>query len=184
VASFVKRMIGAAKLDASTYEEVEADRSATGQALAVVVLSALAAGIGSAGHVGAQGPLGAAFVALIAWFIWAGLIYLLGAKLFPEPQTEADMGQLLRTTGFASAPGVLRIFGFLPLLGRLISVAAALWMLAAMVVAVRQALDYRSTGRAVLVCLAGFLVYIAGTIAVALSVGIGAGVLGSRFAWH
>ena len=97
--------------------------------------------------------------ALVGWCIWAGLTYVIGTKLLPEPQTRSDMGELLRTIGFSTAPGILRILGFIPFLGALISFAAGVWMLVAMVIAVRQALDYKSTGRAVGVCLIGFVIY-------------------------
>jgi len=92
--------------------------------------------------------------------MWAGLTFLIGTKLLPEPQTQADFGQLLRSIGFSASPGVLRILGIIPILGWLISLAASIWMLVAMVIAVRQALDYKSTGRAVGVCLIGFVVYL------------------------
>ena len=94
--------------------------------------------------------------AFVAWVAWASLTYLIGTKLLPEPQTQADIGQLLRTIAFASAPGLLRLLGVIPFLGRTVYVLASIWMLLAMIVAVRQALDYRSTGRAVGVCLVGW----------------------------
>jgi hypothetical protein len=97
----------------------------------------------------------------VGWFIWAGLTFLIGTKILPEPQTKADLGELLRTIGFSASPGVLRIFGMIPLLGGLIALAASVWMLVAMIVAVRQALDYTSTGRAVGVCVIGWLVQVA-----------------------
>ncbi|MDN5753035.1 MAG: YIP1 family protein, partial [Nitrosospira sp.] len=98
--------------------------------------------------------------ALIGWIIWAVLAWDIGTKLLPEPQTDADVGQTLRTLGFAASPGLLRILGFIPLLGWIIVIIANIWMLVAMVVAVRQALDYKSTGRAVGVCAIGFIVEI------------------------
>lgn len=157
MASLVDRMKRAALLDVTLYEEVEHDSTATGQAMTVVVLSSVAAGIGGlAGGVGGL-VLGAVW-GLVGWFLWAGLTYLIGTRMLPEPETEADLGQLLRTLGFAAAPGVLRVFGFIPGLGWLISFAASVWMLVATVIAVRQALDYRSTGRAVAVCAIGWLV--------------------------
>jgi hypothetical protein len=159
MADLVERMIGAARLDVKTYEEVEADTNATGQALAVVVVSSVAAGLG-AFRIGPVGIVRSAVAALAAWFIWALLTYFIGTRILPEPQTSADLGQLLRTTGFSSSPGVLRILEILPLIGGLISFLVPIWMLAAMVVAVRQALDYRSTGRAVGVCLVGWVVYV------------------------
>jgi hypothetical protein len=89
------------------------------------------------------------------------MTYLIGTKILPEPQTHADVGQLLRTTGFASAPGLLRVLGLVPILGPLLLFLVAIWMLAAMVVAVRHALDYSNVWRALGVVLIGWLVYVA-----------------------
>jgi len=151
------RIIRAVKLDPGLYEEVEADRTAMGQAMGVVVLSSVAAGIGGM----TRGPgwiiLGT-IMALISWYIWAYLTYLIGTKLLPEPQTSADPGELLRTIGFSSAPGLIRILGIIPPLQGIVFFAASVWMLVAMVIAVKSALDYRSTMRAVGVCLAGWLI--------------------------
>ena len=154
---FINRIIRACKLDVSLYEEVEADSSATLQAASVVVLSSIAAGIGSI-SLGASNFLMAPLLSLISWYIWAYLIYLIGTKLFPEPNTKADHGQLLRTIGFSSAPGLIRIFGFTPELMSITFIGAGIWMLVAMVIAVRQALDYESTWRAIGVVIIGFLV--------------------------
>ena len=160
MANFTERMIGAARLDVRTYEEVEADKTAIRQAMAVVVLSSLAAGIGSIAKVGLLGLLTGTIASLIGWFIWAFLTYLIGTKILPEPQTRSDVGELLRTIGFSSSPGLLRILGVVPLIGGLIVVAASIWMLIAMVIAVRQALDYTSTWRAVGVCIIGWIVLV------------------------
>jgi hypothetical protein len=150
-------MIRAAKLDVSLYEEVEADRDATGQAVSVVILSSLAMGVGSYSEVGMRGLIGGALVALVGWFAWALLTYWIGTRLLPEPQTQADLGQMLRTTGFSSSPGVLRLFAVVPGLWSLVVYGTSVWMLAAMVVAVRQALDYKGTLRALSVCALGWL---------------------------
>jgi hypothetical protein len=160
MSTFTQRMIGAATLDVPIYEEVEADRSAIGQAMGVVVLSSIASGIGAAGR-GGPGIVTGLAAGLVAWFIWAGITYLVGTKLLPSAQTQADWGQLLRTTGFAASPGILRIFGFVPLLGWLVLAITSVWMLACMIVAVRQALDYTSTLRAIGVCLIGWLINLA-----------------------
>ncbi len=169
MASLLNRMVRAAKLDINLYEEVEADKSAMGQALTVVVLSSVASGIGTIGILGIQGLIIGTISALIGWFVWAYLTYFIGTKLLPEPQTKADVGELLRTIGFSSAPGVLRIFGFIPFLGAIISFVASVWMLVAMIIAVRQALDYKSTWRAIGVCVIGFVIYLV-VIALILSV--------------
>lgn len=155
------RLLRAIKLDPDLYEEVEADKDASGQAALTVVLSSLAAGVGGAISGGWYGLLLHTVVALVGWIVWAFLSYFIGTRLLPEPQTQADMGELLRCTGFSSAPGLLQVFGFLPGLGGLIRLGVAVWMLAAFVVAVRQALDYASTLRAVGVCLIGWLVLMA-----------------------
>ncbi|MBX3026547.1 YIP1 family protein [bacterium] len=160
MASMLERVSRAARLDPSLYEEVEADPSSMGQATAVVVLASIAGGIGTAGIEGQPGFVLGLIVNLVGWYIWAFLTYIIGTRLLPQPATEADMGQLLRTLGFAAAPGLLRGLGFLPGIGAPIMIAAAAWGLAAMIVAVRQALDYDSTWRAVLVCLIGWFVQI------------------------
>tara|TARA_Y100001970_G_scaffold255950_1_gene333176 strand:+ start:293 stop:814 length:522 start_codon:yes stop_codon:yes gene_type:complete len=154
---FVNRIIRACKLDISLYEEVEADKSATLQAALVVVLSSLAAGVGAL-SLGASNFLMAPILSLISWYVWAYLIYLIGVKLFPEANTKADHGQLLRTIGFSSAPGLIRIFGFTPDLMTITFIGGGIWMLVAMIIAVRQALDYESTWRAIGVVVIGFLV--------------------------
>ena len=157
---FVNRIIRAAKLDSSLYEEVEADTEAMGQAMAVVVLSSVAAGIGSA----MQG-VGALFLgtvlSLVGWYIWAYLIYLIGTKLLPEPQTKSDPKELLRTIGFSSSPGLIRILGIIPPLRSIAFSIASIWMIIAMVIAIRQALDYKSTTRAIAVVFIGWFVQIA-----------------------
>jgi hypothetical protein len=158
--SFANRILLAAKLNPDLYEEVEADRTAMGQAMGVIVLASLAAGIGSMQQVGIGlgGLVMGTLTALVGWAAWAALIYIIGTRMLPEPQTKADYGELLRTIGFASAPGLIRVLGIIPGLMGIVFLAAGIWMLAATVIAVRQALDYRSTGRAVGVCLIGWLV--------------------------
>ena len=154
-----ERMIRAAKLDVNLYEEVEADKAAMGQAMGVVVLSSLAAGIGSI-SMGVINLIVITIVALVGWYIWAYLTYFIGTKLLPEAQTTADHGELLRTIGFSSSPGLIRILGIIPGLTNLVFTVAGIWMLIAMVIAVRQALDYTSTLRAVGVCLIGWIIQI------------------------
>jgi len=162
VASLVQRAIGAARLDVATYEEVEHDPGALPQAMTIVVLAALASGVGSTAQqgLGVLGLFVGAGASLAGWFVWAGIVFLVGTRLLPAPDTQATLDQLLRTTGFSAAPGVLAVGGVVPGIGMLVVFAAGLWQLATMVVAVRQALDYPSTGRAIAVCLIGFVVYV------------------------
>jgi hypothetical protein len=146
------------KLDVRVYEEVEGDRSAMPQALAVVVLAAVAGGIGVGS--GIRGLVFGTVAGLLGWAVWAWLTYFIGTHLLPEPDTKADIGELLRTIGFATSPGILRVAGIVPILGPIVIVVSAVWTLVAVVIAVRQALDYRSTGRAIGVCIVGWLVQI------------------------
>ena len=158
MADFSNRILRAAKLDASLYEEVESDKTALGQATMVVILSSIAAGVGAAAiRLGIGWLIASTIVSLLAWYVWAYLTYLIGTKMLPEPATEADLGQLLRTTGFSSAPGLIQVLGIIPGLSNLVFLVAWVWMLAAMVIAVRQALDYSSTARALGVCVIGWL---------------------------
>jgi hypothetical protein len=158
MASFTNRIMRAAKLDAALYEEVEADKRALGQAMGVVVLSSIAAGLGSIGGAGLGGILVGTITALIGWFIWAYLTYFIGTKFLAEPQTKANPGELLRTIGFSSSPGLIRVLGIIPGLRSIVFLVGGIWMLVAMVIAVRQALDYKSTLRALGVCIIGWII--------------------------
>lgn len=157
---FLRRFLGALALLPFVYEEVEADHRAMPQALAIVALSSIATGFAYFEESGWRGVLGGLMGALLGWLVWAWLTYYIGTHLLPEPQTRADWGQLLRTTGFAAAPGIFRVFGAVPEIRDAILALTALWMLIGFVLAVRQALDYRKTWRAVVVCLGGGIVYV------------------------
>jgi hypothetical protein len=163
--SILERMIRAAKLDSTLYEEVESDEAATIQALTVVVIASVCSAIGNAVGTAMMGMntlnivtslVGGVILALVGWLIWSFITYFVGTKVFGG---TASYGELLRTTGFSDSPGVLLIFSFIPILGGLISFIVGVWGLVAMVVAVRQALDF-STGKAILTCIVGFIVYI------------------------
>ncbi len=160
MATFGDRVVRAAKLDVTLYEEVEADKGAMGQATGVVVLSSVAAGVGMIAWVGPGGVFMGTIGALIGWYIWAFLTYVIGTKVLPEPQTKADMGEMLRTIGFSTSPGIIRVLGIVPALTGIVFWIADVWMLVAMVIAVRQALDYKGTLRAVGVCIVGWIVFV------------------------
>ena len=155
---FTDRIVRASKLDVNLYEEVEADKSALTQAMGVVILSSLAAGLGSITSGGPTGVVMGTISALIGWLIWSYLTYIMGTKLLPTPETKADYRELLRTIGFSSSPGLIRILGIIPGLRGIVFLVAGIWMLVAMIIAVRQALDYQSTFRAVGVCIIGWIV--------------------------
>jgi hypothetical protein len=158
MASFKDRIFRAAKLDVSLYEEVEADKGALGQSMGVVVLSSVAAGLASISTAGFGGILVGTLTALIGWYVWAYITYFIGTKLLAEPQTKADPGELLRTIGFSSSPGLIRVLGIIPGLRWIVFLIGGIWMLVAMVIAVRQALDYQSTARALGVCIIGWII--------------------------
>ncbi len=149
--TLIGRMIRAARLDPRLYAEVEADETTIGQAASVVLLAAFAGGINLPGA-----PLAILFVGLLAalagWLLFAYVIYLIGAKLLPEPGTKANFGALLRAMGFANAPGVLKLLGIVPELRVLVFFVAMVWVLVATVTAVRHALSYTSSWRAIGVC--------------------------------
>jgi hypothetical protein len=157
----IDRMKRAARLDPALFGEVAGDEGATSQAVGSVVLSSVAAGIGSAGIGGPVGLVGGALAALVGWFVWAFTVHFVGTRLLAEPETRTDLAPVLRATGFAAAPGVIRILGLVPLLGTLANFAAQIWMLAAFVVAVREVMAFRRTGRAVAVCIVGFVIQVA-----------------------
>lgn len=159
MARFTRRFMGALVLDPVTFEDVEADRHAGAQAALVVLLACAGGGLAA---VGSSSMTLVTFVAgmaitLGAWTVWALLITTLGTQVFPEPQTSSRPGELLRTMAFAAAPGVFLAFGAMSSAAPLALAVASIWMMAATVLAVRQALDYRSMGRAVVVCVTAWL---------------------------
>jgi hypothetical protein len=151
---FAYRLLGAAMMDAAMYEGIEADRRTTMQALAAVMLASLAAGVGAGDWLGTRAVTltVATALAVVTWAAWAMLIFQLGTRVMPDADTQADWGQLLRTTGFASAPGLLLVFGLIPNGRTAVFAVVGLWMFAAMVFGVKHALDYRHVSRALAVC--------------------------------
>jgi hypothetical protein len=149
--TLIGRMIRAARLDLRLYAEVEADETSIGQAASVVLLAAFAGGINIPNAPFAI-LFGGLLAALAGWVLFAYVIYLIGAKLLPEPTTKADFGALLRAMGFANAPGVLKLLGIVPELRVFVFFVAMVWVLVATVTAVRHALAYKSSWRAIGVC--------------------------------
>ena len=158
--TLTNRLVGVLKLDAPTYENIESDPQANTQALTIVILASLAAGLGAGLTLGIGALVRETIGAVAGWVMWAGVTYLLGTRVWPESETRTDMGELLRVIGFSYAPNFFSIFGVLPLVGSLIRACVALWLLATTVVAVRQALDYRSTARAFQVVVVGWLIFV------------------------
>jgi hypothetical protein len=177
-ATMINRVIRAAMLDVDFYEEVEADTSLTQEALMVVILVSVAGGIGNflAGIIG--GSIGAALgglilavvLGVISYYLWAYITYFVGTNLFGG---TADVGELLRTLGYASGPRVLAILAFIPCVGGLAGLVGAVWALVAGVVAVRQALDF-DTGKAIVTVIIGWVIVLIVSLAVGAVFGIGA----------
>ena len=167
---FFYRLMGAAMLDRSMYEGIEADRSITGQAAAAVVLSSLAAGFGAGGWLTGDLRMFAmvSALALVTWVAWAVLMHQIGTRMLPEPQTRATLGELLRTVGFAAAPGLFHVFAVFPVVTIPVFAVTITWMFAAMVVGVRHALDYTSSWRSLAVCGVAFSL----VLVVAFAIGV------------
>ncbi|HDD35413.1 MAG TPA: hypothetical protein ENF30_01295 [Candidatus Desulfofervidus auxilii] len=150
---FAHRILRAIRLEAALYEEVKADESALPQAVVIVILSSIAGGLGEAQRALFLGIA----ISLISWFIWAYFIYIIGTKWLPEYQTQSNLKGMLRVLGFASAPGILRIFSVILPIRKTIFFITTIWTIIAMIVAVRQALNYKSTARAAIVCFIAWL---------------------------
>lgn len=173
----IGRMIGAAKLNVDTYEEVEADKSATGQALFVVLLVTVASVVGTLLLGDDVDVVRALIVGIIrgvvSWALWALVTMLIGTTILKTEKTEADWGELARTTGFAQTPGILNVLVFVPAVGGLIVLVAFIWSIVAMLIGVRQALDYTSTWRAFFVVLLALIpVLILNGIIIAVTGGV------------
>jgi hypothetical protein len=177
------RIVRAARLEVAFYNEVEADTSLNQEALMVVILVSVAAGIGSFLQGIVQGSFGAAIIGLIVsavmgvvgYYIWAYVTYFVGTNLF---HGTADVGELLRTLGYASGPRLLSVLVFIPCVGALLSLAGAIWSLVAGVIAVREALDFDTT-KAVITVIIGWVIIVVLTLMVAAVFGIGAAGLGA-----
>lgn len=160
MASFGERVVGAMSLKASTFQEIEHDPTAMGQAVGVIVLAAVSTGIGNVFWGGIGGIVTQIISSLIGFGVWALAVWLIGTRVMPDPATKADFPETFRTIAFAAAPGVLGIVTIIPILGWLILFAIWLWQIAAMVIAVREVLDYTDTIKAVIVVVIGFVAYL------------------------
>lgn len=160
MASLPERMIGAMKGDVKTFQEIEADQNALGQAVTVIVIAGVASLIGNIFRSGISGGILALVMSLIGYAFWTVMIVLIGTKLMPEPATKADFAEGFRVIGFTASPGVFNVLAIIPILGYLLQILISIWMLVIGVIAVREVLDYSSTGRAVIVCLIAFGIYL------------------------
>jgi Yip1 domain len=179
--TFGDRIVGAMKLDPNTFEDIERDPTAMGQAVGVIALAAVSLGLGNIWYGGITGILFGICTSLIGYAFWSVVVWLVGTKLMPDPATKADFPEAFRVIAFAAAPGILGAVTIIPLLGWLLMVVIWLWSIAAMVVAVKAVLDYTDTFKAVIVVVIGFIAYLVvwGTITMMT---LGAAMLGGAMA--
>jgi len=178
MASLTERMVGAMKGDVKTFQEIEADQGAMGQAVTVIVIAGVAALIGNLFRVNIMYGVMSLVLTLLGTALFALLIVLIGTKLMPEPTTKADFNEAFRVIGFTASPGVFNVLAIVPFLGPVISFAISIWTLVIAVIAVREVLDYSNTGRAIIVCLIAFVVYWIVTFLVLSPILLGAAILG------
>jgi hypothetical protein len=159
---FLHRFFGALVLDADAFEDIEVDRHASTQSALVVAFACIAAGFSSMalGVAGPAGFISGAIMALGVWLVWVMVVGVIGTTELAEPQTHSSFGELLRTLGFAAAPGVFIVFAAIRPAAPFVITMVSLWMIAAAVLGMRQALDYRHTSRAFAVCVLAWLVSI------------------------
>jgi hypothetical protein len=155
---FLDRFFRAARLDATLYKEVADDVRAMNPALIVVFIYAIAAAFGSFGRTGITGVNIGMITTLLGWYVWVFMAYIVGARFLPEAETKPDRKAVVRAMGFACAPGVTRLLGFVPGLGGVAVVIASVWMIAAAMAAVKQSLNYQSTYRALGVAVISWII--------------------------
>lgn len=176
--SFTNRLVGVLRLSPATFEDVEHDQNATVQALIVVVLAALTTGIGAAGNNGNSGLIGGIVGAILGWIAFSVFAFAIGARFFATSATSVSIGQVLRTVGFAQAPKLLLIVGFVPIFGGIVALIAWIWFVAAAVVGLRQAFDF-TTERAIGTAVGALIAQAIVAIIIGLIFGVGAAVFGA-----
>jgi hypothetical protein len=182
--TFGERVVGALKLDANAFEDIERDPTAMGQAVGIIALAALASNLGQIWRLGFGVMLVGVCSSLVGYVIWSVVVWLAGTKLMPDPATKADFPETFRTIAFAAAPGLIGVVTIIPFLGWLLMLILTpvilIWSMAAMVVAVRSVLDYSETFKAIIVVLIGFVVYVVFWMTIAF-LSFGAAVVGGMF---
>ena len=156
--TFGERVVGAMKLDPNAFEDVERDPTAMGQAVGVIALQAVSTALGNIYWGGLSGVVWGVLIALVSYVIWTVLVWAIGTKVMPDPETKAELPETFRTLAFAASPGLLGIITIIPIIGYLIQLVLWIWSIAAMVIAVRSVLDYTNTGKAVVVVIIGFII--------------------------
>ena len=156
--TFGDRVVGAMKLDPNAFEDVERDPTAIGQSVGVIVLAAVAAGIGNVFRGGLTGIVYGACLSVVGFLVWSLIVWVIGTKVMPEPATKADYPETFRVLGFSAAPGLASVVTIIPILGYLLMLLIWLWLIAAMIIAVKAVLDYSTLGKAIIVVVIGWIV--------------------------
>jgi hypothetical protein len=159
---FISRLIRALLLDINLYEEVEHDKSSIWQSMVVVLLASLAGRLYIYNLGGVKGLIVGTVLTLAGWIVMSFLIYLVGTKLFPGTDTKTNIGKILRVLGFAGAPGIFLLVALLPVINNFAWVVILIiwvWRLVAMIIAIKQALDFKNTWSAIWVCVIGLIAY-------------------------
>lgn len=156
MALFFQRLKLALMVNQDFYEEVINDPKTQGHSLWVVALFAMTASFGIFSRVSGTAVNINLMVTLITWYIWAFTTYYIGTHFFSEKDTPRDRKAVMRIIGFASAPGILRLFSFIPYLSGLILLLSSVWMIYAASLALKRALNYTSMARAVGVTVLSF----------------------------
>jgi hypothetical protein len=179
MASLGERMVGAMKADVKTFQEIEADPNALGQAVTVIVIAGVAAMIGNIFRAGVMFGIMMLLISLCGYALFAFMVVIIGTKVMPEPTTKADFQEGFRVLGFTAAPGVFNILAIIPFLGVLVGPIISIWMLVIAVIAVREVLDYSNTGRAIIVCLIAWAVYLVVVFMLLVPLLLGGAMLGA-----
>ncbi|MBN1659367.1 MAG: YIP1 family protein [Anaerolineae bacterium] len=174
----IDRILRAIRLDPNVYREIAEDENAMGEAAIIVIVVTLLSALGSA--FAAESFFVSLIVSwlmsvIVGWIGWAVLTYFIGAKLFGG---RSSIPEMMRVLGYASAPQLLGVLGFIPCLGWLASLIGAILALIAGIIAVRESMEF-DTGKAVLTVLIAWVIAFAITFGVGLVIGGGAAALGS-----
>jgi hypothetical protein len=153
--TIVDRAMRVVKLDQSVFGTIARDPNATRQAAIVVGVVAVASAIGGSTD-GLGGILFGLIGAILSWLIFSGMAWFFGTNIFGSPTTVTNWESLLRTLGFAQAPNILAIFGFIPILGWVIAFIGSIWAIVTAIVAIRETLSF-STGRAIITAVVAWI---------------------------
>jgi hypothetical protein len=183
----IDRILRAIRLDWTVFREIAEDPNALTEAAIIVAVVTFLSGIGTfIGALIAGNRFGLAFLGflgawlisgiLLGWLLWAVLTYFVGTTLF---QGKSDIPEMLRVLGYANAPNLLGVFGFIPCVGWLIALAGAILSLIAGVIAVREAMEFDTTKAIITVVISWVIAFV-----LSLIVGAILGVGGMALGWN